>query len=149
MRSLNLSPDVYSYNLLLRCVKSCGAGDPQLTYKMLDGDTADVTQREKTENKLKSIRQRVILIGSSQTPDLTENDNIQDTEANRKDPEDDLWKTGSSSEQIEQKTYKMIKVTREVPETVDQDAMLPSLLGKTLRVGKVVGLGPLDQPHDR
>lgn len=146
MHSLNLSPDIYSYNLLLRCIKNCGAGDPQLTSRLLDGDTAALTKKENTANKIKSIKQRVIQIDCSQTHDVAKKSNNLDNTVSREDSNGNLQQANAENSDT---NYKMVKVVREIPHNGDQDAIMPNLLGQTLTTGKVVGLGPLDQPHDR
>lgn len=46
MRQMGRKPDIYAYNLLLRCTLKCGAGDPALLNQLLEEATAPPPPRE-------------------------------------------------------------------------------------------------------
>ncbi|XP_042218600.1 pentatricopeptide repeat-containing protein 1, mitochondrial-like isoform X2 [Homarus americanus] len=126
LRELKLSPDIYSYNLLIRAISACSAGDPQLTSKLLEGNFCTSNKGTKEKRERKTITEKVIVVENKKEPLSSEPRNIP-----------------------EEQNYGMIQVKREVQGDGVQNHVLPDLLGKRITSGTIIGLGPLDQPQDR
>lgn len=145
MRELKLSPDIFSYNLLIRCTADCGVGDQRLTSNLLEGNVG-------TEKKIKKrvITEKVLVIANEEKLHTSELRNTASTQ----EMKDNLENTETSSQGINEnltneQNYSVTKVKREIEDTAGQNLVLPNFLGKRLTTGAVVGLGSLDRPQDR
>ncbi|KAG0716612.1 Pentatricopeptide repeat-containing protein 1, mitochondrial [Chionoecetes opilio] len=128
MRELKLQPDIHSYNLLMRVVKECGAGDHNLTFDLLREDSdphrlKDTQPSRNTHNLTPEVLKLKV-------------DSL-DHEKNQKNaPEDSVAPLEND----------------DVVKNVEKDistAVLPNIIGKKLTRGDVVALGPLDNSPDR
>lgn len=128
MRELKLQPDIHSYNLLMRVVKECGAGDPSRTFDLLkEGDSHSSKDKDSHRNK-HGLTHKVLNLKVA----------LSDSEKNlRNAPE------GSVVHHLENDA-----VTKNVKEGLGQNA-LPNILGNRVTAGDVVALGALDKPPDR
>lgn len=149
MRELKLSPDIYSYNLLIRCIKDCGSGDPQLTSKLLVGN-ADISNKGTKEiNKKQRLTEKVLVIENENEKDTSLARNASSPQYVAECAEITSKDSHNASENLNEQMYTMVEIEREIQVNTNENLVLPNLLGKKLTSGTVVSLGPLDQPQDR
>ena len=127
MRELKLQPNIHSYNLLMRIINNCGAGDPQFIIDLLKKD--DQHSLGKTDQ---SIKYNVI----PETQNLIVKS--LDSEKNLRNIQED-----SVIHHLE--LDDSIEYVKKNPVT----GVLPDILGKRLTTGSAVVLGALDHPSDR
>ncbi|XP_071544899.1 pentatricopeptide repeat-containing protein 1, mitochondrial [Panulirus ornatus] len=150
MRELKLSPDIFSYNLLIRCIVDCGAGDQRLTSSLLEGVVGNAVKGTKREMKKRLITEKVLVLANEDKLHASESRNTVSTQEVKDSLENTEKKSEGISENLNnEQLYSMTEMRREVQVTAGQNHVLPNLLGRTLATGAVVGLGPLDQPQDR
>lgn len=143
MRELKLSPDIYSYNLLVQCIKECQAGDPQLTSQLLQETpspsmTVKGTQKPKINGE---HTEEILQIESKKKP--SERESKAHIEADR------YVKSGENSDSLIEPEYTVIEVKRKMENAQGDQQVLPDLLGRKMTVGNVIGLSSLQQPKDR
>ncbi|XP_045593921.2 pentatricopeptide repeat-containing protein 1, mitochondrial [Procambarus clarkii] len=149
MRELKLSPDIYSYNLLIRSIKDCGSGDPQLTSRLLQ-EKVNASCKGAKEKMKQIVKENILVIES----EIKKHDPVPGDASSTQDISGNVEISNSNSpvtsENVkDEKIYKLIEIKREIQNSTKEDLVLPNLLGRKITPGTVVGLGSLDQPHDR
>lgn len=143
MRELKLSPDIYSYNLLVRCIKECQAGDPQLTSQLIqETPSPSMAVRRNQKPKISGEHtEKVLHIESKKEP--SESESKAYIEADR------YVKSGENNINLIEPEYTVIEVKRKMENAQGDQQVLPDLLGRKMTVGNVIGLRSLQQPEDR
>ncbi|XP_047473861.1 pentatricopeptide repeat-containing protein 1, mitochondrial-like [Penaeus chinensis] len=143
MRELKLSPDIYSYNLLVRCIKECQAGDPQLTSQLLqETPSPSMVVRGNQKPKINGEHtEKVLHIESKKEPSESESKACIETDRG--------VQSGENSISLIEPEYTVIEVKRNMENAQADQQVLPDLLGRKMTVGNVIGLRSLQQPEDR
>lgn len=157
MRELKLQPDIYSYNLLIRCTAECKAGEPTFTTDLLLAPPPQECQHslkyKKIPMKTSNVK-KVLLVEAKQEFAA---DNYESTDRGQKDSTceasvDESHSVSQVSKDInlpDEKLYPEVEVERENRGSEGTSVMLPSILGHTVTSGAVVALNSLDQAQDR
>lgn len=127
MRELNLQPDIHCYNLLMRIIKNCGAGDPKFIIDLLKED-----DQHRLEKSVPSRKENHILeILDSKVKSLDSQKNLRNIQ------EDGIMHHLENNDTVENVNKNLSKV------------VFPDILGKRLTAGHAVAVGALDQPSHR
>ncbi|XP_076040230.1 pentatricopeptide repeat-containing protein 1, mitochondrial isoform X2 [Oratosquilla oratoria] len=153
MRALHLNPDIYSYNLMVRCIKECKAGDPKLLNQLLDlPKVATQPKRGLIIEKRPSSR---IHKTKLDIPVISIDENYANDQGNtkeeclhEKDQEDGIQNSDKGRD-LKEKTYKFnggsaSAVTSNVPAE-----FFPNLIARQPSSGQMVAMSSLDKAHER
>ncbi|KAK8401008.1 hypothetical protein O3P69_002646 [Scylla paramamosain] len=127
MRELKLQPNIHSYNLLMRIIKDCGAGDPKFIIDLLKEDDQHSLKKTDPSRKHNLIPETSNLKVKS----LESEKNLRNIQ------EDSVvyhLENNNSAENVNKNLSK---------------GVFPDILGKRLAAGYAVALGALDHPSDR
>ncbi|XP_064094346.1 pentatricopeptide repeat-containing protein 1, mitochondrial-like [Macrobrachium nipponense] len=149
MRELRLCPNIYTYNLLVRCISDCKAGLPELTSQLLEGNFYSqytgkaISQKEriKERHSIESIRGKEDLKSKKQSNEVTSSSGTFE------EVHESSQTTVSLVEVLSESKY--LKSTGKHSSSNPEVPALPNLLGRKLNVGSAVGLSSLDRPEDR
>lgn len=149
MRKLKLQPDIYSYNLLIRCTAECKAGEPTFTTDLLLAPPTHESQHsiknKRTPKKISNVK-KVLLVEAKHE---LASDNYDGTCTGSVDESHSVSQVSKDNNCPDEKLYPEVEVEGKASGSEGNSVMLPSILGRTVTSGAVVALNSLDQPQDR
>ncbi|KAK7076234.1 Pentatricopeptide repeat-containing protein 1, mitochondrial [Halocaridina rubra] len=142
MRELRLLPDIYSYNLLVRCIASCNAGDPALTTQLLEGASTNERNIDIKNGKM---------VNKIEEQYVDSPKKVEDACVKREEKpaaifaENETENPMTTNVEVLEHNHKLLGVRMETSVV----HLLPNLLGPKIKKGSVIGIGSLTQPEDR
>lgn len=119
----NLVPDIYSFNLMLRCVLDCGIGD----VKTMRSVIATLLAKSNSDQKVKIKASQNALVVAEQKPTAIERN--ADGTADEIEANSEMTITQNATEEVSDQT--------------------PNLLSKNPHLGSLVSLREVTEPHER
>lgn len=148
MRELRLVPNIYSYNLLVRCVSTSKAGDPMLTTQLLEASSKTSKNTKRSYKKENTVKTSDLGVNDVEVTDL-KNDSVRSLE-NEFDKRSEGTSQGESNQLEVIEVNHRLEEMRKTASNVDaQLEMFPNFLGIRITTGCVIGLSSLSEPEDR
>ena len=152
MRKLRLLPDIYTYNLMLRCTKECKGGDPNLLHDLLEHTPSKREQIEAQNRKIQLSKDVQQLLEGTKKPHATSQDTL-DQFYNEDEGNKQIYKIERNSQFVEvslKENMELEILSEELPPLAPiENPILPDLLSRKFNPGKVVDLVSLNKPEER
>lgn len=132
-----LKPDLFTFNLMLKCTAECGIGDLD-TMRSVIGQILSHNNQKAAENKLK-IRARDEKMLEIIPKTMAKQTKSKEDDANNGD---DALVTATNTETGEEQIAPVAPAT-------DKSGQGPNLLSKTPHLGSLVALKAVEKPEDR
>ncbi|KAB7494113.1 Pentatricopeptide repeat-containing protein 1, mitochondrial [Armadillidium nasatum] len=161
VRSLLIQPNVFTYNMLLRCVRDCGAGDPQLLSELLD----DLAVSHKIKGKLKRVRDKkrenAKYVPSSFSSSKKKNDqdvkvengstsNVMKGRGGEEEEEYCQISDGNEVVKVNLKPNMELEIiSPEKGNSNDEEPVLPNVLSYKVQPGNIIAISSLEKKEER
>ena len=160
---LSLAPDIFSYNLMLRCIKECKGGDKGLLHEILESSPSKRINRERYKEKEK-VNQEIQLVLQGKLPPPENRDSQQQQRTGEKylnsseysGEKTRYFQIPANNESVEvnlKENMELEIISQPLPVPLEENhtatKSFPDLLAKNFSTGNVVDLISLDKCEER